>query len=212
MIVRHWMSPKFVLLPIETSLPDALRFLNSKGINLAGVLRHGHIAGAVTRSEIYEMLESGDPMTLLSRKTLASVVPPTATLVYADDPIDRAARFICDRNLPAVPVMQKDEMVGIITPPDICRALVDILGTRNPDASMVMTLTTPRGSDLLAEIRRRSEGLSLQSLVAYPTAAKEWQVMLRMRGEPAKVAAPPPPPPAPVAIEPPVPAALEKCA
>jgi hypothetical protein len=36
--------------------------------------------------------------------------------------------------------------------------------------------------------------------------------MLRMRGEPAKVAAPPPPPPAPVAIEPPVPAALEKCA
>src|SRR5581483_11586653 len=70
MIVRQWMSTKFVLLPIETSLPDALRFLNSKGINLVGVLRHGHVAGAVTRSEIYEMLESGDPMTLLSRKTL----------------------------------------------------------------------------------------------------------------------------------------------
>src|SRR4051812_34528034 len=134
MIVRQWMSAKFVLLPIETSLPDALRFLNSKGINLVGVLRLGHIAGAVTRSEIYEMLESGDPMTLLSRKTLASVVPPTATLVYADDPIDRAARFISERGLPAVPVMQKDEMVGIITPTDVCRALCDILGTRNPDA------------------------------------------------------------------------------
>ncbi|HZE96733.1 MAG TPA: CBS domain-containing protein [Planctomycetota bacterium] len=188
MIVRQWMSSKFVLLPIETSLVDALRFLNSKGIALVGVLRHGHIAGAVTRSEIYEMLETGDPMTLLSRKTLACVVPPTATIVYADDPVDRAARYIAERGLPAVPVMQKDEMVGIITPPDLCRALCEIMGSRSPEASMVMTLTTPRGSDLLTEIGRRCEGLSLQALIAYPTITREWQVMLRMKGEAPKQA------------------------
>ncbi len=122
MIVRDWMSTKFVLLPIETSLPDALRFLNTKGVFLVGVLRHGHMAGAVTRSEIYEMLESGDPMTLLSRKTLASVVPPSATTVFADDPVERAAKYIVERGLPAVPVMDRDDMVGILTPVDICRA------------------------------------------------------------------------------------------
>lgn len=126
MVVRQWMSTQFVLLPIETSLPDALRFLNSKGINLVGVLRRGHMAGAVTRAEIYEMLESGDPMTLLSRKTLASVVPPSATTVFADDPLDRAARFIVERGLPAVPVMNQDDMVGVITPVDICRALCSL--------------------------------------------------------------------------------------
>ncbi|MBI3857097.1 MAG: CBS domain-containing protein [Planctomycetes bacterium] len=130
MTVRQWMSTKFVLLPIETSLPDALRFLNSKGIHLAGVLRNGHMAGAVTRSEIYEMLETGDPMTLLSRKTLASIVPPTATTVFADDPIDRAARFIVERGLPAVPVMHKDDMVGVITPTDVCRALCEVMAER----------------------------------------------------------------------------------
>lgn len=126
MIVRQWMSTQFVLLPIETSLPDALRFLNSKHIHLVGVLRRGHMAGAVTRAEIYEMLESGDPMTLLSRKTLASVVPPTATVVYAEDPIERAARYIVERGLPAVPVMNREDMVGIITPTDICRAMCAI--------------------------------------------------------------------------------------
>jgi len=208
MIVRHWMAAKFALLPIETSLPDELRFLNSKGINLVGVLRHGHVAGAVTRAEIYEMLESGDPMTLLSRKTLASVVPPSATTVFADDPIDRAARFICERGLPAVPVMMKDEMVGIITPPDVCRALCEILGSRSHEASMVMTLTTPRGSDLLAEISRRSEGHALQSLVAYPMPNRDWQVMLRMRGEPSIAV----PPPLPAAAPAPVDQPLEKCA
>src|SRR3954470_6256370 len=182
------MSSKFVLLPIETSLPDALRFLNSKGINLVGVLRHGHMAGAVTRSEIYEMLESGDPMTLLSRKTLASVVPPSPTTVFADDPIDRAARLMSERGLPAVPVMQKDEMVGVITPPDICRALCEIMGARSPESSLVMTLTTSRNGDLLEEIRRRSQGLSIQSLLAYPTTNREWQVMLRMRSDSPKPA------------------------
>jgi len=200
MIVRQWMSSQFALLPIETSLPDALRFLNSKGINLVGVLRHGHMAGAVTRSEIYEMLESGDPMTLLSRKTLASVVPPSPTTVFADDPIDRPARLITERGLPAVPVMQKDEMVGIITPTDICRALCEIMGARSPESSLVMTLTTSRNGDLLQEIGRRSQGLSIQSLLAYPTPNREWQVMLRMRSESPK------PAPSAAASE------LEKCA
>ena len=125
MTVRQWMSMEFALLPIDTSLPDALRFLNTKRINRVAVLRAGHLAGAVTRSEIYEMLESGDPMTLLSRKTLASVVPPSATLVYADDPIERAANYMVERGLPAIPVMQRDEMVGIITPVDICRAMYE---------------------------------------------------------------------------------------
>jgi predicted transcriptional regulator len=128
MIVRDFMSTRFVLLPVETSLPDALRFLNTKGVFQVGVLRHGHMAGAVTRAEIYEMLESGDPMTLLSRKTLASVIPPSATTVFAEDPIERAARYIVERGLPAIPVMNRDEMVGILTPTDICRALCDMMG------------------------------------------------------------------------------------
>ena len=191
MIVRQWMSSKFVLLPLETSLPDALRFLNSKGIHLVGVLRHGHIAGAITRAEIYEMLESGDPMTLLSRKTLASIVPPSATTVFADDPIDRAARFITERGLPAVPVLQKDEMVGIITPTDICRAFCEMMGARAPEAPLIMTLSTSRQADLLEEIGRRSRGMSLQSVLAYPISPEEWQVMLRMRSEPSRPAAAP---------------------
>jgi len=178
------MSTNFVLLPIETSLPDALRYLNTKGINLAGVLRHGHMAGAVTRSEIYEMLESGDPMTLLSRRTLASVVPPTPTKVFADESLDSAARLIVERGLPALPVMERDEMVGILTPTDVCRAVSDMMGARATDAQVVMTMTTSRQAGLLGEIERRSAGHSIVSLVAYPTSAQEMQVMLRMKADP----------------------------
>jgi predicted transcriptional regulator len=184
MIVRQWMSTKFVMLPIETALPDALRFLNSKGVNLVGVLRHGHMAGAVTRSEIYEMLECGDPMTLLSRKTLASVVPPSATTVFADDPLDRAARFIVERGLPAVPVMDRDDMVGVLTPTDVCRAVSDMMGSRGAEAPVVMTMTTSRQTGLLEEIERRSLGHSIVSVVAYPTSAQEMHVMLRMKADP----------------------------
>jgi len=183
MIVRHWMSAQFVLLPIETSLPDALRFLNSKGISRVGVLRSGHMAGAVTRSEIYEMLESGDPMTLLSRKTLAAVVPPSATTVFPDDPIDRAAKYMVERGLPAVPVMNRDDMVGIITPVDICRAMCVMMGTHAVEAPLVITMTASRQADLLTEVARRSRGHSIQSLLAYPATPQEWQVMVRMKAE-----------------------------
>ena len=187
MIVRQWMSTRFTLLPIETSLPDALRFLNSKGINLVGVLRNGHMAGAVTRSEIYEMLESGDPMTLLSRKTLACVVPPSATTVFADDPLDRAARLIVERGLPAVPVMDRDEMVGVLTPVDVCRAMFEMMGSRGAEAPIVMTMTTSRKTGVLEEIERRSLGHSIVSVVAYPLSAHEMQVMLKMKADPPAV-------------------------
>ena len=190
MLVRHWMSTEFALLPIETSLPDALRFLNAKGLHLVGVLRYGHMAGAVTRSEIYEMLESGDPMTLLSRKTLASVVPPTATTVFADDPVDRAARFIHERGLPAVPVMDRDDMVGVITPTDICRALSKMMGSAQADAPVVMSLTAPRDADLLEEVGRRSRGYSVENLMAYRLPTREWQVHLRLKPAPAILPAP----------------------
>jgi len=183
MIVRQWMSTKFVLLPLETSLHDALRFLNTKGINLVGVLRHGHMAGAVTRSEIYEMLESGDPMTLLSRKTLAAVVPPSATTVFADESLDRAARLIVDRGLPALPVMDKDDMVGVLTPTDVCRAVSVMIGSRGIDAPVVMTMTTACRGGLLEEIERRSRGHSIVSVVAYPTSPHEMQVTLRMKAD-----------------------------
>lgn len=192
MLVHQFMSTKFVLLPIETSLPDALRFLNSKGIDLVGVLRYGHMAGAVTRSEIYEMLETGDPMTLLSRKTLASVVPPSATTVFADDTIDRAARFIVERGLPAVPVMERDDMVGVITPTDICRALCVMMGTSTQDAPVVVNMSANRERDLLDEISRRSSGHALQSLIAYPKSSQEWQVMMRMKAAPPLAASPSP--------------------
>ena len=184
MIVRQWMSTRFVLLPIETSLPDALRFLNSKGINLVGVLRHGHMSGAVTRSEIYEMLESGDPMTLLSRRTLASVVPPSPTTVFADESLDRAARLIVERGLPALPVMDKDDMVGVLTPIDVCRAVSIMMGSRGVEAPVVMTMTTPRESRLIEEIERRSQGHSIVSVVAYPTSSQETHVTLRMKADP----------------------------
>jgi acetoin utilization protein AcuB len=177
------MSTKFALLPIETSLPDALRFLNSRGINLVAVLRHGHMAGAVTRAEIYEMLESGDPMTLLSRKTLASVIPPSASTVFADDPLDRAARLIVERGLPAIPVMDRDDMVGILTPTDVCRAVSEMIGSRGVDAPVVMTMTVSRKTDLLEEIERRSLGHSIVSAVAYPTSSQEMHVTLRMKAD-----------------------------
>ena len=189
MIVRSWMSSQFVILPMETILPDALRFLNSKGLDRVGVLRSGHIAGALTRAEIYEMLESGDPMTLLSRKTLASLLPPSASTVFDDDPLDRAARFMIERGLPAVPVIRKDDMVGIITPLDICRAFCEIMGARAGEAPLTMTLTAPRNADLLEEIARRSNGHTIHTVLAYPTSTKEWEVTLKLRGKPSDAAA-----------------------
>jgi len=41
------------------------------------------------------------------------------------------------------------------------------------------------GSDLLGEIHRRSSGHPIHSILAYPVASGEWQVMVKMKEDPA---------------------------
>jgi signal-transduction protein with cAMP-binding, CBS, and nucleotidyltransferase domain len=183
------MSSKFVLLPSETPLPVALGFLGSKGVDLLGVLSSGHVAGAVTRAKIQEMLGTSDPMTLLCRKTLASIVPPYLTTVAPDDPVDRASRYMIDRNLSALPVLSEEKIVGIITPTDICRAFCEVTGTSGEEAPIVMMLTATHETDLLEEIGRRSCGFLIHSLLAYATASRETAVMLRLRKSTAPLSA-----------------------
>jgi CBS domain-containing protein len=179
MRVREWMSPGIVLVPSETHLMEALRCMNSKGIARLGVLHSGEVAGIVTRIDLYEQLEGG-ASGLLCRKSLADLLPRSVASVTPDDPLDRAAQLLFETGRSALPVLDGGQAAGAITPIDICRAFRHIFGARSLDAPSIMMMNAPRESDLLDQIRRRTDGSAIQTLLAYPASRREWQVMIRL--------------------------------
>ncbi|HXX92456.1 MAG TPA: CBS domain-containing protein, partial [Planctomycetota bacterium] len=177
--VRDWMAPGMVLVPSDTPLIEALRCMNSKGIPRLGVLRAGQVWGVVTRIELYEQLE-GTASGLLCRRSLADLLPATVSSLSPDDPLDRAAQLLFETGRPALPVLEGSAAAGVITPMDICRAFRHIFGVRSQDSPAIMLLNAPREVDLLDQIRQRTDGSAIQSLLAYPSSGREWQVMIRL--------------------------------
>jgi len=178
MRVKDWMSPGIILIPAETQLMEALRFMNSKAIQRVGVMQGGEIVGVVARFELYEHLE-GSCSGLLSRKCVGDAVPRALPAVSTDDPLDRAAQLLFDTGRPAIPVMEAGVAVGVLTPLDVCRAFRHAFGAHSGEASRIMLMNASRERDLLDEIRLRTEGSTIQSLLAYPVG-REWQVMVRL--------------------------------
>jgi hypothetical protein len=181
MIIKDWMSAPWTTMSAETTLPDAVRFMNQRSAPGVVVTSGGLPGGAVTRSEAYEVLENG---TTFGRKTLATALAPGLPRLSADDPLERAARFFGERRVGALAVWWKDTLAGVLTPSDVCRAYCLIMGSRGADAPLTMLVSAPRGSDVIEEIRRRTGGALLQGILAYPTPDEDWQIQLRMGAHP----------------------------
>jgi CBS domain-containing protein len=87
--------------------------------------------------------------------------------VAPDDPLERAARMMLDHEVGGLPVVESDLIVGIITESDIFLAFTRIMGIVERGVRVVMTI--PEGADLLEHLSRRTTGLAVRSLAAYPS-------------------------------------------
>jgi predicted transcriptional regulator len=183
MLVRDWMSPASITLPSEMQILEALRIMNSKGIPRIMVLHAGKVSGIVSSAELYEQLSEGSS-TLLCRKSLADLLPASVAALAPDDPLDRAAQFLFETARFALPVLEHGSAVGVISAFDVCRAFRKVFSVRSEDAASLVMMNASRKNDLLEEIRHRTNGSAIQSLLAYPSSRQEWQVMVRL--EPAE--------------------------
>ena len=76
--------------------------------------------------------------------------------------------------------MDGNAIVGIITESDIFLAFTRIMGIVERGVRVVMTI--PEGADLLEHLSRRTRGMAVRSLAAYPSREGGWEAVVRVRG------------------------------
>jgi acetoin utilization protein AcuB len=107
---------------------------------------------------------------LLAKLTIKQVMTSPVISVSMDTPIEEAARIMADQKIGGVPVLDKDELVGIITETDIFKILIELLGARTP--GLRITVNVPEEKGILAKLTQAlaDKGGNLLSLVTYAAA------------------------------------------
>jgi CBS domain-containing protein len=125
------MTKKIITITPETTLPEAQQLMLEHRIRRLPVLKSDRLVGIVTLGDIREAKPS-DATTLsiyelnylMDRLTAKDFMTPNPITIAPDATIVKAARLMVEHKIGALPVMEKDKLVGIITETDLCRLLM----------------------------------------------------------------------------------------
>lgn len=180
MFVRSWMSTPVVVLPASTPASDALEYMEVQKIRRVPIVREGLLVGIITRSDLQTVLAPEQRAGRRSPAVLGDIMTRSVITVSPDDTLERASQAMLRHEISGLPVMDGDQLVGIITESDIFAAFNEIMGTSESGARLVMSV--PANADLLESVRRRISGLTARSLAAYRRPSGAWEVVVRVCG------------------------------
>ena len=132
MRVSDLISGPPITIPPETPVLEARRVMQTRSIRHLLVVEDGHLVGIVTDRDI--RLNMPSPATtlsvwevnyLLARLTVSEVMTKSVIVVEPDRPARDAAMLLVTEKIGALPVIDGERLVGIVTETDFLRAFVD---------------------------------------------------------------------------------------
>ncbi|MEJ7872953.1 MAG: acetoin utilization AcuB family protein [Rubrobacteraceae bacterium] len=168
LLVWDWMAREVVTVETGTTAAEALALCRKHGIRHLPVLEGGRLVGVISdrdlrsatpalgdlsRAEALERIRVGDEM-------LRDVVK-----ARPEDPVEDAAAAMYEGKIGCLPVVDGDDLVGIVTSSDVMRALARLVGVHEPGSRLEVTLPDRPGS--LAEIAgiMRDAGVNIVSVL-----------------------------------------------
>ncbi len=130
-LVQEWMSPEPIVADIDLPIMEAHRQMTEHGVRRLPVVDRGRLVGIVTLGDVRgaepseaTSLSIWELNYLLSKLTVERVMSAPAITVRPDDPVSEAARLMLTHKIAGLPVMDGENLVGIITESDIFRMVV----------------------------------------------------------------------------------------
>ena len=179
MEVKHRMTPNPITATPTTTHREAVQLMKDHQISRLPILdKSGKLVGIVTGEDLHNAepskattLSVYEIVSLLDKMQLKEIMSSPVLAVQEDCSLTRAAQFMIENRVNALPVMQGEKLIGIITEADIFKTVVEVMGGGEPGfrveievenrvgslanvckaftdiGSSIIALTTFRGSD-----------------------------------------------------------------
>src|SRR5918911_2241801 len=149
LLVSDAMSREIVTLSPDETAATALALCRERRIRHLPVLQRGRLVGIVSDRDLRSSTPAlGDPdrAAALQRILVEDVMDHEVVTADPEDPIEQAANTMRERKIGCLPVLEGDELVGIITASDVMDALVFLVGAHEPGSRMEVALPDRPGS------------------------------------------------------------------
>jgi len=137
MLVKNWMSKKVFTVDVNDSMGDAIKLLKEHNIHILPVMGEGKLVGVITDRDLKKAsasdattLEIHELLYLLYKIKIGGIMTKDLITVPSDYTVEETAGILLENRISGVPVVDKDQLVGIITKYDLFRALVAITAER----------------------------------------------------------------------------------
>lgn len=137
--VRDYMTSSPQALEISATLLDAVLLIRKSGFRHIPILEHGQLVGILTERDLWRytptMLAPPSPQEynrLFEETTVGKVMTREPRTIAPQAPLADAVELLFRNGLGCLPVIEDNQLVGIITVRDMLRALHDLLGPGAP--------------------------------------------------------------------------------
>lgn len=184
------MRKDLVTVPPDTSLVQARDLISEKLIDhLLVVDKDEKLVGIVSDRDLKQAwaspattLSAHELNYLLKQLNVDTIMVKKIITVTPGTTIERAGRIMQENRISALPVMENEKLVGIITTTDVMGVLLDAIGIDGESARFVVLVEDRVG--MIAEVSRilKEEQINIRSLVSWPEKAYPgiYQVVLRV--------------------------------
>ncbi len=136
MLVRNKMTPNVISALPHTTLADALKLTRGNRIRHLPVIENNRLVGLVTDRDLRLAMppiwasdaDHAELRNALTTRVVSEVMVTTIITTSPDTPIEDAARQLYEHRIGCLPVLDEDEVIGIITETDLLRAFVELFG------------------------------------------------------------------------------------
>lgn len=136
MLVRSKMTSNVITASPETTLADALKLTRGNRIRHLPVVADTRLVGLVTDRDLRLALppvwasdtDHAQLRDAFNTKQVKEVMVTEIITTSPDSPIEDAARKLYEHRIGCLPVLENDQLLGIITETDLLRAFVELFG------------------------------------------------------------------------------------
>lgn len=158
----------------ETTLPQAIELMEAKRVRHLPVVSDGRVVGVLAPSDIAAAgpsrattFAAGEINYLLAKLKVAKVMTRDPITISPDALLEEAAVLMRDHKVEMLPVVDGDELVGVITESAILDAFIEILGFRDRGTRLTVDATDAPGVlSLLGSVTAKHQA-NIQHLAVY---------------------------------------------
>ena len=146
MLVQDVMQRGLVVVRPDTTLAEAVRLLQRRGIRHLPVLDEGRLVGIISDRDLKAaMLSAGksggaESEVVPDQLTAADVMQRAVVTIAPMFPVEEAARLMVTKKISALPVTEALRLVGIVTETDVLELFVRAMGVTEPSSRLDVAL------------------------------------------------------------------------